>query len=510
MSYLCDGLENGFDTLIATEPSQSKTCKNLLSALKQPEVVDTLIQTELDNDFLQGPFDHPPFQKFRVSPIGIAEGKYSGKKRLIVDLSSPHDDQKHESINSLIDKDMCSLSYVKIDDAIKAIKNQGKGAILCKTDISNAFKLLPIKPEQMPFFMIKWRESYYVYTRLVFGCRSSPKIFDNLSQAICWIAENNYGVSIIFHLLDDFLTVQSPDSDGYRTMALLTHIFGKIQVPLSKSKTVGPTSVLEYLGIVLDSERMEARLPRDKIQRIIEFITKLLNRKSCTKRELLQLLGHFNFASRVIAPGRSFVSYLINISTSAKKLHHYIHLSKACKEDLLMWLHFLEKWNGISMFYEDKYCTSEAMKLFTDASSKLGFSAYFNGQWFCESWPNNMGDNVSMAFRELYPIVAAAVLWGEQWKCKQIIFLCDNEATVNILNKGRSKCLLIMKLMRNMTWIAVKNNFTFKARHIFGKSNIVADALSRFQMERFRKAAPSANQYPEKCPPATEIFWNSQ
>jgi len=495
--------------MIETQPSDGKICRNLLSASRQPEIVDNLIKSDIDNNFLLGPFDKPPFDKFRVSPIGVAEGKYSGKKRLIVDLSSPHNDHSHESINSLIDKDACSLSYVRIDDAIKAIKDQGQGAILCKTDICNAFKLLPIKPEQMPYFMIRWRNSYYVYTRLVFGCRSSPKIFDNLSQAICWIAQNNYNISVIFHLLDDFLTVQSPSSSGDRTMALLTHIFGKLRVPLSKTKTVGPTTELEYLGIVLDSVKMEARLPMDKVKRIIEFINHILNLKSCTKREVLQLLGHFNFASRVIVPGRSFVSYLIHLSSSVRELHHYIHLNKECKEDLRMWLNFLDEWNGVSMFYEDKYSTSEDMKLYTDASSTLGFSAVFNNQWFCAEWPECIVDDASMAFRELYPIVAAAVLWGGQWKCKQIIFLCDNEATVNILNKGRSKCLYIMKLMRNMTWLALRHNFTFRARHICGKSNILADALSRFQMERFRKAAPTANWQPERCPTESEVLWTS-
>ena len=39
--------------------------------------------------FLYGPFSKPPFDKYRVSPLGLAVGKYSGKKRLIVDLSSP-------------------------------------------------------------------------------------------------------------------------------------------------------------------------------------------------------------------------------------------------------------------------------------------------------------------------------------------------------------------------------------------------------------------------------------
>jgi hypothetical protein len=47
-------------------------------------------------------------------------------------------------------------------------------------------------------------------------------------------------------------------------------------------------------------------------------------------RELLQLLRHLNFASRVIVPGRSFVSYLIDLSTKVKELHYYDNLRKQC------------------------------------------------------------------------------------------------------------------------------------------------------------------------------------
>ena len=103
---------------------------------------------------------------------------------------------------------------------------------MCKMDISNAFKNLPIKGCQWPYFCVKWRNLYYEYVRLVFGCLSSPTIFDTLSQALCWIACKNYGIETIFHLLDDFLTVDIPDSCiGNRTMALLTLLFGRLEIP---------------------------------------------------------------------------------------------------------------------------------------------------------------------------------------------------------------------------------------------------------------------------------------
>lgn len=87
---------------------------------------------------------------------------------------------------------------------------------------------------------IKNRNNYYFYTRLVFGSRSSPKIFDYLSSVLCWIFHENYGVNHVLHLLDDFLTVDAPDYEATRTMTLIHHVFAKLGVPLSKKKTIGP------------------------------------------------------------------------------------------------------------------------------------------------------------------------------------------------------------------------------------------------------------------------------
>ena len=285
---------------------------------------------EVDQGHVIGPFDTPPFEVYRVNPIGVATGKYSGKKRLIVDLSAPHDDPLHDSLNGLIDKEEFSLTYVKIDDAIKAIKSAGQGAWLNKADIVQAFKLIPIQGCLWPYYGVKWQEKYYFYTRLPFGSRSSPKLFDYLSQAVCWIAVHNYGIECILHLLDDFLTVEPPTAQPECTMALLTLIFGSLKVPLSPSKTVEPAAELEYLGIIIDSIKMEARLPPDKLNRIRGLLEEFEVRLTCTKRELLSLLGHLQFASRIVLPGRSSVSYLIQLSTAVSHLHHHITLTKQC------------------------------------------------------------------------------------------------------------------------------------------------------------------------------------
>lgn len=168
-----------------------------------------------------------------------------------MDLSSLHEHGEKESVNNVIDKEKCSLKYVKIDDAIKKIKELGKVSILCKTDICDAFKLIPVSPKFWPYLCVKWKNMFHHFVRLPSGSRSSPKIFDHLSQAICWIAKNNKGIQNILHLLDDFLTIDQPNMIGERTMALLCTIFKRLNIPISMKKTVGPTTSLEYMYPVL-------------------------------------------------------------------------------------------------------------------------------------------------------------------------------------------------------------------------------------------------------------------
>lgn len=82
---------------------------------------------------------------------------------------------------------------------------------------------------------------------------------------------------------------------------------------------------------------MEVRLPEEKILRICTILDSFVYRKSCTKRELISLLGHMNFASRVILPGRSFVSHLLSLSSTVRELYYHVKLTQECRADLSMW-----------------------------------------------------------------------------------------------------------------------------------------------------------------------------
>ncbi|XP_053170466.1 uncharacterized protein LOC128354229 [Scomber japonicus] len=483
------------------------------SAINDPSSVDRLLSKEIEQGFMIGPFSQPPFPTFRISPLGIATRKYSGKQRIIIDLSAPHGTSV-PSVNSLIPSEDYSLHYATINHAIALIKLAGKNSWLSKTDITSAFKVLLIHPDFWRFFGVKWRGAYYFAVRLTFSCKSSPKLFDTLSEALCWILCNNHGIQFLVHLLD-FLLISPPSSPPASGIATLTAVFADLGVPLSTEKTEGPSTSLEFLGITLDTNSFQASLPIEKLKRICLLISNFLMAPSCTKQQLLSLLGHLNFALRIIPQGRAFISHLLSIASSVPSLLSSVSLNPSCLAELRLWLHLLSNWNGISFFYDDQLTNSLDIQLFTDAAPSAGFGGFFNGRWFASSWPPEITNNcevASSALFEIYPIVAAAVLWGHEWSTKSILIHSDNLSVVDIINKGRSNSNSIMPFMRRLTWHSVTHQYILRAAHIPGHHNAIADSLSRFLFQKFRNLfrnlAPNADPMPTPVPPYSALTFN--
>ena len=80
---------------------------------------------------------------------------------------------------------------------------------------------------------------------LVFCCRSSPRIFDTLSEALCWILYNICKLPFVLQLLDDFLVVDFPSSPPARSISIAKSLFHELDVPLSEEKTIGPWTRLK-------------------------------------------------------------------------------------------------------------------------------------------------------------------------------------------------------------------------------------------------------------------------
>jgi hypothetical protein len=107
---------------------------------------------------------------------------------------------------------------------------------------------------------------------------------------------------------------------------------------------------------------------------------------------------------------------------------------------------------------------------------------------------------LSIAYKELFPVVIAGHVWGHQWSQQHVLFRSDNEVVSAILNSRTSKVPAIMGLLRSILFAAAKFNFTFSSQHVLGEQNTVADGLSRFYWQVFHQAAPWAQPSPTHIP----------
>ena len=121
-------------------------------------------------------------------------------------------------------------------------------------------------------------------------------------------------------------------------------------MPIAHEKTAGPQSVLNFAGIELDTVRMQARLPADKIVKCKAHVSSFITRKKVQLKELQSLIGLLDFACSVVIPGRAFLRRLIDLTRGVRSAKHFIRLKTWVKGDLRLWNSFLNDFNGRSFF----------------------------------------------------------------------------------------------------------------------------------------------------------------
>ena len=462
-NYLRSGLRQGFH-LGYTGTCFQITPRNLKSALENRLHVTEAIRKELVRRHNAWPFNVPPLQHLHCSLL-VAVPKKDGSWCLIIDLSSP----KCQSVNEHIPKDAFFVTFNTFDDAVNMVKRLGRGALMGKVDIKHAFRFMPVHPEDWNLLGTCWDGHYFVELRLPFGCRSSVFIFNTLANALAWILQVKYAISLLTHYLDDFFTCGAPDSDQCRrNLCVIIDVFHHLGVPLAMDKLIGPVTLIIYFEIEIDSIAEEIRLPKDKFNELMSCLQFWSGQKKCMKWELLSLIGKLSFAAKVVWSGRIFLRHLINLSSTVPKLYYHITLNQSAQEDIAWWLTFVPTWNGKSIILDAHWTSSDSLVLFTDAAPMLGFGGVFGDRWFSCAWPTYIQEDplYSIQWKELLSIYVACTIWGSEWTGKKILFYTDNEAITLVWENETSHCKPLMQLVRKVFWVAAENDFIISLKHI--------------------------------------------
>ena len=108
------------------------------------------------------------------------------------------------SINDGIDTKLSSLSYSSIDHLTALVVSEDRGSLLVTAHIKEAYRMIPMHPQDQHLLGIQWEGTVYIDWILQFGLHSAPKIFSTVAIAIQWILHKK-GITKGLHYLDDFI-----------------------------------------------------------------------------------------------------------------------------------------------------------------------------------------------------------------------------------------------------------------------------------------------------------------
>lgn len=473
VTYLLEGLKVGFRIGFDYCKSECRASRrNMLSARKNPTVVEQYLQEERSLGRLVGL--QAGHEGAHISPFGVIPKPHQpGKWRLILDLSSP----RGAGVNDGIDRQLCSLRYAGIGDAARRVVQMGKGTLLAKMDLQSAYRIVPVHPDDRHLLGMRWNGSVCLDTALPFGLRSAPKLFSAVADALLWVMFSR-GVTTGLHYLDDFLFFGQQG-----TLECLTNLSRALEtcrglgVPVAQQKIEGPSAVMVYLGIEIDTIRGCLRLPEEKLARLQSLLQEWSTKKGCTKRELLSLIGSLQHAATVIKPGRVFLRRLIDLSTVPKQLHYYVRLNQEARSDICWWAKFIEHWNGYGLLAAvGGLLPSVAIQ--SDASGSWGCGAVLGRSWIQLEWPSSWSSR-PIAPKEMAPIILSALAFGRQLQHHYVVFESDNSTVVSAIRNGSCREPHVMQLLRMLHFVAAHYAFTFTSTHRPGSCNGLADAVSR-------------------------------
>ena len=161
------------------------------------------------------------------------------------------------------------------------------------------------------------------------------------------------------------------------------------------------------------------------------------------------------------------------------------------KGDFKMWLQFLNHSAAYAWDFMDfrSLASTCEIEMYSDASKLevLGFGGICGTSWMFAPWPKHFITDCdpSIAFLELFALIATVINWIHHFQNQRIILFCDNQSVVQMVNNTTSACPNCMYLIRKMVLKCLIENVRVYAKYIKSKDNTASDCLSRLKIDQF-------------------------
>ena len=501
VTSVCTGLREGFwpwaDTLSGGFPTTHDESRPMPQDDRKASFIRDQCLKERHKGYFSESFGTELLPGMYSMPIHAVPKPHSDDLRLVTDHSAgPF------SLNNMIDHscvtgfpldNMHHLGEMLLDTR-RSIGNVP--LTLWKSDIADAYRLLPVHPLWQAKQIITVDGQRYVDRNLAFGSSASCGIFISFNSLVAWIAKYEKHLEYLADYVDDSsgcdlagdtLFYEPYKKQMPRHQTILLRLWDELGIPHKPHKQLFG-SPLVIIGIEVNPNEMTLSLPDDAKTRLLDELILWSSKPPKTSsgsfklKHWERLAGWFNWALNVYPLLRPALNNLYAKMNGKRNRDQRIYINNAIRTDLMWAVDHIKRSNGVHLFKSFTWTPSSAdYVIYCDACPDgMGFWYPVSKDGYYAPTPVNVPSDVIFYFEALCVLSALANVETKARRGSKILIYTDNSNTVDIFRSLR--CLPPYNhLLRSAVDIVLKNDYSLRVLHVPGDQNVVADALSRVQ-----------------------------
>lgn len=342
--------------------------------------------------------------------------------------------------------------------------------ILGSIDISRAYRNFMLDPLDWPLNCIHHAGQFYIDRAMPFGSRISSVYMQRMALFIQRALLIRGILTVVY--LDDVLLILKHDESPHAVFIQARDLITTIGLPIAWDKIITPTRCIKFLGIYIDFDMKEIRIPEEKIPKFLNLARDTHDKRYVSVRTVQSIAGHVNHLSKAVRPARLFLNRILEALRNADK--GPVRVDRYFKSDLDWFMNFLPEYNSRTLILPP----NPSLVIEAD-SSLVGGGAYMNGLCYAYLYPDDIAKRLHISQLEALNCLIAARVFLTESRDQCVRVVCDNQGAIASLSSGRGRDIIITAICRAFWFFAAKRNIFFIFTHAPGESMTIADALSR-------------------------------
>ena len=507
-SHIINGIRNGFDVGIESQVPCTIVHPNHTSSTLDPDFISSYIQSEMAAGRYSRGFSQSELEEligpFCTSPLGLVR-KDVTSFRLIQDLSFPRRNDSVPSINSQVDSDNFPTEWGTFDITSRLLLSLPDGCQAATFDISSAYRITPVRPDQQWALVVHWDGQFYVDRALPFGLASSAGVFGSVADMLVALYNYSHKFGPMVKWVDDFFAILLPHQSWNE--ADFMQFTGRFGVPWSTKKPCPLNVIQRYIGFNWNLNTRSVSLPDEKKSAALNLINQWLAVDGkFTLTETLAFHGKLVFIASIFHLIRPYLPSVIEFSRTFRDPRSKLHVPRSTRRDI-EWVRYLLQVLPNTMPLSLPSLVD--LDWWGDASTSFGIGVVIGDYWAGWRWAPGFNPGPSSGFNIGWAEAVAVELGicllihlglHHHSSSHRFLIRSDNQGVVEMVMKGRCRSRESNDVLKRIYHLLAEARISIKTEHIPSRDN-VSDALSRGDIPSFLRAFPRASSQIHLAPP---------